>query len=167
MTATTTTTTTPLMTNYIRADIRTIAGTRRSSCPLQMQAQEELAHYGVEQFQSEYAMLDAFLAKASIKPSPDPSTRTQGYHNESCQGYRSLVDLPFPSFLLSQGQHKARRYGAVLLASIVCWNGVLLIVHCVVLKVQEFDPDVIAGHRAYSFDLDLLAARMNYTKVPV
>jgi len=61
---------------------------------LPQQAQEELAHYGVEQFQSEYAMLDAFLA-----------------------------------------------------------------------KVQEFDPDVIAGHRAYSFDLDLLAARMNYTKV--
>mmetsp|Transcript_65218 Transcript_65218/g.155759 ORF Transcript_65218/g.155759 Transcript_65218/m.155759 type:complete len:1267 (+) Transcript_65218:54-3854(+) len=33
-------------------------------------------------------------------------------------------------------------------------------------KVSEFDPDVIAGHRAYTFDLDLLASRLNASKVP-
>jgi len=32
-------------------------------------------------------------------------------------------------------------------------------------KVQEFDPDVIAGHNAYGFDLDVLATRMHQLKV--
>ncbi|CAE8699013.1 unnamed protein product, partial [Polarella glacialis] len=32
-------------------------------------------------------------------------------------------------------------------------------------KVQEFDPDVIAGHNAYGFDLDVLANRLHQLKV--
>ena len=31
--------------------------------------------------------------------------------------------------------------------------------------INEFDPDVIAGHRAYSFDLDLLASRLSAHKM--
>lgn len=32
-------------------------------------------------------------------------------------------------------------------------------------KVQEFDPDVIAGHNAFGFDLDVLASRMGHLKL--
>mmetsp|Transcript_29229 Transcript_29229/g.84657 ORF Transcript_29229/g.84657 Transcript_29229/m.84657 type:complete len:1463 (-) Transcript_29229:143-4531(-) len=32
-------------------------------------------------------------------------------------------------------------------------------------KIHEFDPDVIAGHSAYGFDLDVLATRMHQLKV--
>lgn len=34
-------------------------------------------------------------------------------------------------------------------------------------KVQDFDPDVIACHNAYGFDLDVLASRMSVLKLPL
>jgi len=34
-------------------------------------------------------------------------------------------------------------------------------------KVQEFDPDIIVGHNAYGFDLDVLASRMAALRIPL
>mmetsp|Transcript_38866 Transcript_38866/g.89951 ORF Transcript_38866/g.89951 Transcript_38866/m.89951 type:complete len:1385 (-) Transcript_38866:145-4299(-) len=45
------------------------------------------------------------------------------------------------------------------------YNNELALLNAFLLKVQEFDPDVIAGHSAYSFDLDVLGSRLQQQKV--
>ncbi|CAJ1378018.1 unnamed protein product [Effrenium voratum] len=48
---------------------------------------------------------------------------------------------------------------------IQCCNNELALLTAFMDKVQQFDPDVIAGHNAYAFDLDVMAGRMNQLKI--
>eukprot|EP00434_Breviolum_minutum_P021604 symbB.v1.2.019069.t1/scaffold1542.1/size112718/4 len=68
---------------------------------------------------------------------------------------RRLDTNPFP-----QDAEKA-----LAQAGIQTSNNELHLLTTFLAKVQEFDPDVVAGHNAYSCDLDILAARFNQLKV--
>ncbi|CAE7291152.1 POLA [Symbiodinium sp. CCMP2456] len=45
------------------------------------------------------------------------------------------------------------------------YNNELALLNAFLLKVQEFDPDVIAGHNVFSVDLDVLSSRLHQLKV--
>eukprot|EP00933_Yihiella_yeosuensis_P044542 TRINITY_DN39787_c0_g1_i1.p1 TRINITY_DN39787_c0_g1~~TRINITY_DN39787_c0_g1_i1.p1 ORF type:complete len:1468 (-),score=429.23 TRINITY_DN39787_c0_g1_i1:137-4402(-) len=70
-------------------------------------------------------------------------------------GIRRLESRPFP-----------RDAEKVLAQSKVqSFNNEVALLHGFLNKVQEFDPDVIAGHNAYGFDLEVLANRLHQLKV--
>lgn len=56
-------------------------------------------------------------------------------------------------------------------AQVLAKNGVeqysseVSLLNALLAKINEFDPDVVAGHNAYGFDLDVLATRMHQLKM--
>eukprot|EP00930_Biecheleria_cincta_P055257 TRINITY_DN41594_c0_g1_i1.p1 TRINITY_DN41594_c0_g1~~TRINITY_DN41594_c0_g1_i1.p1 ORF type:complete len:1464 (+),score=323.89 TRINITY_DN41594_c0_g1_i1:78-4469(+) len=89
--------------------------------------------------------------------SPDASESERELRNGMGHwaGVRRLDTKPFP------------RDGEKVLSesNIQTCNNELALLHAFLDKVQEFDPDVIAGHNAYGFDLDVLANRLHQLRV--
>jgi len=44
-------------------------------------------------------------------------------------------------------------------------NSEVALMNALLAKIQEFDPDVIAAHNAYGFDLDVIASRLHHLKL--